>query len=395
VTITAISPSDLAIDHEVARVSQSFRFLLDLTPVDVEANRAAFLVGSTREPEFTYRELEDEPEVLRAELASITVGEIDDPTLGHLLRAKHREVGLQLDMLSARGTEEFLPLSIELYGPVAPRLLAQAEDILDRVEVPSRGGGDRGGDDRHVGAEQFVELAEAELAHYRTIEPDIGVHVELRPDASGIMVSGHDLIVGAAATVGRDRVGPLLQHEVGTHLVTYVNGSYQPLRVMAAGLAGHEETQEGLALFAEFLAGGLSASRLRQIAARVVAVHEMVAGQSFVEVHGRLVNAGFSPSSAFTITMRVFRSGGLTKDTIYLRGLVELLGHLADGGELDLFWLGKLSLVDLPLVRDLAERGVLEGPRLLPRFLADPGAASRLEQASGITDPLDLIEGAP
>jgi hypothetical protein len=91
----------------------------------------------------------------------------------------------------------------------------------------------------------------------------------------------------------------------------------------------------------------------------------------------------------------VFRSGGLTKDTIYLRGLVELLGHLADGGELDLFWLGKLSLVDLPLVRDLAERGVLEGPRLLPRFLADPGAASRLEQASGITDPLDLIEGAP
>jgi uncharacterized protein (TIGR02421 family) len=391
VTITAISPSDLAIDHEVARVSQSFRFLLDLTPVDVEANRAAFLAGTTRDPEFTYRELEDEPEVLRAELASIAVGEIDDPTLGHLLRAKHREVGLQLDMLSARGTEEFLPLSIELYGPVAPRLLAQAEDILDRVEVPARGGGDDG----HIGAEQFVELAEAELAHYRTIEPDIGIHVELRPDASGVMVSGHDLIVGAAATVSRDHVRPLLQHEVGTHLLTYVNGSYQPLRVMAAGLAGYEETQEGLALLAEFLAGGLSASRLRLIAARVVAVHQMVAGQSFVDVHSALVDAGFSPSSAFTTTMRVFRSGGLTKDTIYLRGFVELLGHLAGGGDLDLFWLGKLSLVDLPLVRDLVERGALEGPRLVPRVLADPAAASRLERASGTTDPVELIEGAP
>jgi uncharacterized protein (TIGR02421 family) len=390
VTITAVSPSDLAIDHEVARVAESFRFLLDLTPVDVEPNRAAFLAGTAREPDFTYRELEDEPEVLRTELASITVGEIDDPTVGNLLRAKHREVGLQLDMLSARGTEEFLPLSIELYGPVAPRLLAQAEDILDRVEAPSRGG-----DEGHIGAERFVELAEAELAHYRTIEPDIGVHVELRPDTSGIMVSGHDLLVGAAATVGRQRVVPLLQHEVGTHLVTYVNGSYQPLRVMAAGLAGYEETQEGLALFAEYLAGGLSAARLRQVAARVVAVHRMVAGQSFVDVHGGLVDAGFPPSSAFTTTMRVFRSGGLTKDAIYLRGLVEVLGHLDGGGDLDLFWLGKLSLVDLPLVRDLAERGVLEGPRLLPRFLADPAAGARLEWASGSTDPVELIEGAP
>jgi uncharacterized protein (TIGR02421 family) len=390
VTITAVSPGDLAIDHEVARVSQSFRFLLDLTPVDVEPSRAAFLAGRTHEPRFAYRELEDEPEVLRAELATITVGEIDDPTVGHLLRAKHHEVGLQLDMLSARGTEEFLPLSIELYGPVSPRLLAQAEDILDRVEVPARGG-----DEGHIGAGRFVELADAELAHYRTIEPDIGVHVELRPDASGIMVSGHSLIVGAAATVGRDRVGPLLQHEVGTHLVTFVNGSYQPLRVMASGLAGYEATQEGLALLAEFLAGGLSAARLRKIAARVVAVHRMVAGGSFVDVHGGLVDAGFSPSNAFTTTMRVFRSGGLTKDAIYLRGLVEVLGHLAGGGDLDLFWLGKLSLVDLPLVRDLAERRVLEGPRLLPRYLADPATASRLERASGITDPVELIEGAP
>jgi hypothetical protein len=46
-------------------------------------------------------------------------------------------------------------------------------------------------------------------------------------------------------------------------------------------------------------------------------------------------------------------------------------------------------------VRDLVERGALEGPRLVPRVLADPAAASRLERASGITDPVELIEGAP
>ncbi len=40
---------------------------------------------------------------------------------------------------------------------------------------------------------------------------------------------------------------------------------------MAIGLAGYEETQEGLAVLAEFLVGGLSPHRLRQLAVRVVA----------------------------------------------------------------------------------------------------------------------------
>ena len=56
------------------------------------------------------------------------------------------------------------------------------------------------------------------------------MHVEIRPDATGIMVSGRDLIVGRAADVDSRRVHALLQHEVGTHLVTYVNGTYQPIR---------------------------------------------------------------------------------------------------------------------------------------------------------------------
>ena len=73
---------------------------------------------------------------------------------------------------------------------------------------------------------------------------------------------------------------------------------------MAAGLAGYEETQEGLAVLAEYLVGGLSPARLRQLAGRVVAVHLMVTGASFADVHRRLVDAGFSRSGAFTIAMR-------------------------------------------------------------------------------------------
>ena len=279
-----------------------------------------------------------------------------------------------------------MSLSTELYGAVAPGLLDRAERLLERIDPPSARD-----DGRRLDADEFAALAEAELDHYRAVDPDIGLHVEIRPDASGIMVSGPDLIVGAAARVAADRAHALLQHEIGTHLLTYANGSYQPIRVLAAGLAGYEETQEGLAILAEFLVGGLSPTRLRQLAARVVAVHHMMVGAPFVEVHQHLIDAGLTPSGAFTTTMRAFRAGGLTKDAIYLRGLLGLLDHLARGGTLDLLWLGKLPLGDLPLVGELADRGLIGPPKLLPRYLDDPATTVRLTHAAGITDPADLI----
>ena len=382
----SLAAHDLAIDRELAQLSDSFRFLLDLTPVDVESHRRAFLHGSPGEPSFTYRPLEDRTEVLRAELAAIPVGDVEDRTFGHMLRGKHRELELQLDMLDARGSADFLALSIELYGAVAPGLLDRAERLLDGIDPPSASD-----DGRLLDAEAFAALAEAELAHYRAVDPDIGLHVEVRPDASGVLVSGPDLIIGAAARVARDRANALLQHEIGTHLLTYANGTYQPIRVLAAGLAGYEETQEGLAILAEYLVGGLSPTRLRQLAARVVAVHHRIVGASFGDVHHHLVAAGLTPSGAFTTTMRVFRAGGLTKDAIYLRGLLGLLDHLARGGTLDLLWLGKLPLEDLPLVGELADRGLIGPPKLLPRYLDDPATAARLTRAAGITDPADLI----
>ena len=71
--------------------------------------------------------------------------------------------------------------------------------------------------------------------------------------------------------------------------------------------------------------------------------------------------------------MRVYRSGGMTKDAIYLRGLVELLEHLGADGSLDQLRLGKFSLRDLPLIGDLEDRGLLRPPRVLPALPARPG----------------------
>lgn len=377
---------DRAIDHQLSQLGQSFRFVLDVTPVDADDVKAAFLAGDVDAPSFTYRDLETDPEVLQTVLERIDVGAVQDGSVAALLGGKKRELGLQLAMLRARDSADFRQLSVELYGGVHPDLLTAAESILARVP-PQSWGRDR------LTPEEFLDLARDEIDYYRSLEPDVDIHAEIRPDSTGVMVSGNLLLIGPESSVAAERATALIQHEVGTHLVTQVNGSHQPLQVLGTGLSGYDETQEGLAVLAELACGELTASRLRQLAGRVVTVHRMLGGASFRECWAALVDTGFHPAGAFTTVMRVFRSGGLTKDAIYLRGLLDLLAHLRRGGSLDALFLGKFSLVDLPLVDELAARGVLHPPVLLPRWFDDPAGRRRLEAASHVTDPTALIQG--
>lgn len=379
-----LAPGDLAIDRELADIALGYRFLLDLTPVDLIGVRRRF-VDDGEPPEFSYRPLEDDVAVVADRLAKVATQTVEDATLSYLVRAKQREVALQLEMLRCRGSTDFLPLSLELYGAVSPSLLAAAEQLLDEIEVPPQDG------QQALDAVTFARRVEAELDHYRAVFPEIEVRVDVRDDGTGVLFTNGDLLIASTARVPISRVDALLQHEVGTHVVTYVNGMRQPLRLLAAGLAGYDETQEGLAVLAEHLVGGLTAGRLRQLAARVVAVHQMVEGASFAEVHRALLHAGVQQGPAFSIAVRVFRAGGLTKDAVYLRGLIDIMTHLRTGHDLEVFWLGKMALADAPLVEELRTRQVLLQPTLRPRYLADPAARSRLRQAAATTSLGDLI----
>jgi len=144
-------------------------------------------------------------------------------------------------------------------------------------------------------------------------------------------------------------------------------------------------------VLAEHLVGGLTAGRLRQLAARVVAAHAMTGGASFEEVHRELVDLGVPKGQAFSIVVRAFRAGGLTKDAVYLRGLRELVDHLREGGPLQALWLGKMPLAAAPLVDELHQRGALHDPVLLPRYLDDPAAQARLARLPQVSALASLI----
>ncbi len=375
-----------SVDLKLLRISTSFDFLLSVSPINSEAAYDKFKSDKFATlPTFRYRPLTVDPDLAKRALYAIDLRRVEDPVLEHLFAEKRRELDQQLTMLACRNTGDFRYVSLTLYGPVEPELLASAREILD--SVPG---------DRHrgeaIGADLVRKAARALIADYRKANPEFSGRVAVRQDIpAGLMVSGRTLMISQSTRMPRHRLDALLQHEVSIHLLTHVNGNAQGLKIFRTGLAGYEGVQEGLGVFAECAVGGLTATRLRLLAARVVAVDAMVAGAEFVESFRLLRNEGLGSRMAFNVAARVHRSGGLSKDAIYLRGFRQVLDLLAAGSDLTPFWYGKIAARHVPVIEELAARGLLQPPRTLPQFLARPEAQARIASMRTASAPSLLV----
>lgn len=378
------------VDGQLAEISNGFDFLLHVTPANPEQAWRAFKKSRcTIVPEFLYRPLPAEPALLKRQLYEIPIERVEDPAIAQLFSEKQVELDLKLNMLMDIGGRRFLYGSLQVFGDVAEDLAKLAEELLERL--PRRAREDSKGGS--VDAKGFAQRARREISFYRRRYPELSNSVEIRSDITGLMVSRGNLLVGERANIPTSRVEALIQHEVGTHLLTYVNGRAQPFKQLYSGLAGYEELQEGLAVLAEYLVGGLSRSRMRLLAARVLAVRHLIAGATFIETF-RLLNHthGFDQRTAFIITMRVYRGGGLTKDATYLRGLVRLTDYLKRGGAFEPLLIGKIAENHVPIVRELLWRQVLKSPPLRPRYLDDPRFPEKLRRLRDGLTVIDLVK---
>jgi uncharacterized protein (TIGR02421 family) len=381
-------------DRRLAEIAEEIDYLLAITPVNADAAWAQFRDRGFRfDPTFHYRPLTVDPDLLKRALYTVPLERVEDPTLAGIFRAQRQALDRQVSLLEDRNSDAFLPTSLQLFGGVDDDLLSLAESVLMLIRERGRVSGDCGTTPAPcLDASAFAAQARIELDHYRNVDARLKAGVSVRDDVPGVLVSHGHLLIGAGVQIPLGRVDALVQHEVGTHIVTAVNGRGQPLHLLSTGLAGYEETQEGLAVLAEYVVGGLTAARLVTLAARVVAVARLLAGASFTETFHDLHDGhGLSDGEAFRVTMRVYRSGGLTKDAIYLRGLDRVLRHLADGHPVDPLLVGKVPLEFVPVIQELQWRGVLRPPRLQPRWLTAPGSQARLAAVRAGLGILDLI----
>ena len=380
------------IDSCLAKIINKFDFILLNTPVNVNQAWKLFKRYDYRmEPVFRYRPLPFSPPDLKRQLYEIPVHHVEDPTLAAIFEEQRRQLDFKISMLRDRGTRNFLYGSLQVYGELSKEVVQLAHEILGGFKRRKR----QGTMSNFVDAFEFAETARNEINGYQQMYAKFSPLVKVRKDLPSLMVNRGNFLVPQNLKVPKHRVMALVQHEIGTHLLVHYNALVQPLHFIRCGLPGYEELQEGLAVFAEFMVGGLNRSRLRVLAARVVAASYVIRGCSFVETCAALQSKfDFDWHLAFLITTRIYRGGGLTKDVAYLRGLVRLIQYLKEGGLLDPLFIGKFAINHVPIIEELQWRQVLKTPPLKPMYLESDSAQRLLKRIRDELTVKDLIKMA-
>lgn len=387
----AFVKSVFRVDEALSHIDNSFDFLLQTTPINMEAAWNSFKKKKyCTLPKFIYRPLPFDPSLMKRNLFKIPIEKIEDPTMELLMSEKQQELDHKISLLRLIDTKNFFYASLALYGIPSDELLEVAVRIMDVIPMVETNKSPK----RALSPKAFAALAQREIEAYQEMYPAMNPAVEIREDLyAGLLVSHGNLLIGKEARIPTQRAYALICHEVGTHIVTYYNGKSQPFHQLYNGLADYDELQEGLGILAEYLVGGLSHDRLRIIAARVIAANALINGADFLEIHRLLTKQfSFTERTAFLIAARICRAGGLTKDIVYLRGLLSIIDYLHKGGDLDILYIGKIGRKHIPLIKELQWRKVLSPTPLSPRFLKSQDSRSRLNSIKKTGSILEAID---
>ncbi|KRG70499.1 flavohemoglobin expression-modulating QEGLA motif protein [Pseudoxanthomonas dokdonensis] len=380
-TVTLPAPRPLPeiaahVDNELAALDARIDWLLALSPIHNDLLWQSFEAsGRSAIPELHYPDLPLDLAATRERLHALPVQEVESSLLSALLSEKQRELERQLELIRLRGSRGFINASLDLFGGVEPTLLALAREIMESVPPGAPLPAD-------AGIDEVLQAVNDELAWYRRIAPDLDCEVVVDPDLGSLMMVSHGrFYVDANIRLPRARIQPLVQHEIGTHVLTRHNGGRQPLKQLQVGLAHYDPLQEGLGVLAEYLAGYLPGERLQVLAARVIACDMAIHGKDVPEIFDLLHRVhGMATDDAFDVAVRARRGGGLTKDAVYLRGLRDLIDYLHEDGDLAALYIGKFALTHLVVLEQLIEQGWAVPAQMLPRCLSDAAARQRLQE---------------
>ncbi|MDH5258331.1 MAG: flavohemoglobin expression-modulating QEGLA motif protein, partial [Gammaproteobacteria bacterium] len=314
-----VEPLVFKVDKALNRLAKSIETLHYVNPINIQQEKRKFLSQQKYNPEFRYRQLRLDPYDFREQLYKLPVSQIHDPSIRSLYRAVIDSYATKVELLANVGTPHFLYNSLRYYGEPSQTDIDNARFILHACELP-----DYQEPPHDISAEEAVVIFEKAA---KDLNLDCRVVLSTRLVAKAMVDNSRKmLLINRSARLNQLELDALIQHELGVHMVTTMNAIAQPLQVFKLGLPGNTYTQEGLAILSEYLSGNINLQRLKQLSLRVLAVEMMINGMSFHSVYHYLrEDYNVSVDEAFSLTTRVFRGGGFTKDYLYLSGFRDLV----------------------------------------------------------------------
>lgn len=355
---SSISSEVLNLDKKLFSLCKSIETLNFINPVNLVAQRNTFLKkNSYISPSFNYKQLNIDPYKFRENLYNLPVSEINDADIQQLYRHVIDNLASKIDLLTTIGTDDFVYNSLKYYGEPSPSDIANARFLLHIND-----------DELEQNEEQLN--ADGAIDYFKSQAKEWGLNCKIEKSAKIVakaMVNNEKalLLINREARFTQKELHAFAYHELGIHMLTTINAKKHPLKVFSLGLAGNTHTQEGIALYSEYCSGSLTTKRLKIIALRVIAVQYMLEHGDFVKTYHSLMNEfNLDKEFAFTLTTRVYRGGGFTKDYLYLKGFRDVL-NLAKVTPIDNLLVGKTGVLDFNVVSEIVARGMITKPQPL------------------------------
>lgn len=325
------------LDRLIKDCSSTIDLLAHVTPTSesFEREKQRFLNGETDEPDFDYDDLQYDPERMEQRLEAV---EVPDGPVGDLYQRTIQELKAKNELVRHRGEPGTVrDRAREIYGEPSDELLDHARRLLEDHEPDDH-------ERTPVSAEDARETFESALERMELTDWETRY-----TDTTTVSVSPADKTINVPEDRDFGTIEPirLAVHEM-LHAVRSANGYAQDYEIFGIGIAGYQDTEEGLATFLEEATGYQDRREMRKYAARVIVTNNVQEGKSFDETFQELhEDYRIDEDRAFQYTARGYRGGGFAKDHIYLQGYREVKDYVEQGGDLRKLLRGKIPLEDV------------------------------------------------
>lgn len=369
---TPIPSKILKIDDALYKLLKDFEILSFVNPINIEEEKELFFHQKfNQNPNFRYSKLTVDTHQLKAQMFRLPIEDIKHPLLHTIYRDIIGAYADKTDMISAIGKGDFLFNSLRYFGQPSKKDIANANFLLYCNELPD------------YLEEPFLDFEEI-IEGFQTAVKNMGFDFKIRissniPSDVLVLNSQKTLQLKMGAQFTRSRLNALIHHEVGVHVLTSQNAIAQPLRIMQLGLPNNTVTQEGLAIYSEYKCGGLTVTRLKELALRVLAVESLTNGNDFKTTFQMLLeNHNPNPNKLFYLVTRVYRGGGFTKDFLYLRGFRKILELTDQQTNIQPLFIGKTHHQYLAAIDSLVNEGFLHQPQLENSLIKSPSKSGEI-----------------
>ncbi|WP_272149403.1 flavohemoglobin expression-modulating QEGLA motif protein [Tenacibaculum aiptasiae] len=331
----------IEIDNYIDTLVKKIELLSYVNPVNIEEEKQKFFASKyLTDPQFKYPKRDFDKFKLHRKFFTLPLESIEDEIIRNLYEEIIYSYSGLIQCIETIGEgKKFYYNSLRSFGTPTEDDVENAKFILhfeDEVDV-----------DNIFVPKYSPEEAEEIFREYSTnYEFDYNIKQSTTMSAIAMVLNNiKTLVINGNHTFSENEMAILTHHEIGVHMVTTMNGLEHSLKIFSHGFPNNVETQEGLAVFSEYMSGNLTLKRLKELAYRVLAVNGLAKGYSFSKTFRSLHNTyDLDREHAFYITVRAYRGGGFTKDYLYLTGLKKIYDYYQSGKDLSLLLTGKVSL---------------------------------------------------